>query len=70
MSAARKCDKCARLYEPARGCVTLDVHVTTKSDTFHTWGDVDLCHDCSARLLLLLDPALDDISETLKGSPE
>lgn len=58
MSDARKCDKCNKLFEPKFGCVSLDISVKGKRETYHSWSDVDLCEACSVRLLDVLNNAL------------
>lgn len=59
MSTAYKCDLCGGFYEPAKGVVSLDVHVM-QEDGEHsdTWADVDFCKSCSANVLSLIRPAL------------
>lgn len=68
MSDASKCDKCGALYEaePMK-TVSIDIHVATDKDgTSSTWSDVDLCPTCSAPVLELLKPALNDFDQ---GTP-
>jgi len=58
MSEARKCDRCNELFEPTRGCVSLDVSVKGQRETYHTWSDVDFCGGCSDIVLDLIGAAL------------
>jgi len=58
MSEARKCDRCNELFEPAFGCVSIDVSVQGRKGTNHSWSDVDFCGTCSASLLDLISAAL------------
>lgn len=58
MSEARKCDKCDQLFAPTQGCVSVNISVKDKTDTYHTWNDVDFCENCSSSLLNLIGSAL------------
>jgi hypothetical protein len=58
MSDARKCDICNELFEPTRGCVSIDVSVKGQRETYHMWNDVDFCAGCSDIVLDLIGAAL------------
>jgi len=70
MSDASKCDKCGALYEAEpKKTISLDVHVATDTDcTYSTWSDVDLCPTCSASVLALIKPALNDFDKAEEPS--
>jgi hypothetical protein len=64
MSDARKCDKCNQLFEPVFGCVSIDIAVKGKGkgQAYHDWSDVDFCGTCSAKLLDLIESALQGLA--------
>lgn len=59
MSQASKCDKCNGLFEPEKGCVSLEVSVVSKPpSTCTTWSEVDFCPGCSKLVLDVIAKAL------------
>lgn len=69
MSTANKCDKCGKLFESRRGCLTLgevcvDEGERTKdgSVTYSSWADVDLCPECSAPVIIEIWKALNGLN--------
>lgn len=65
VSTASKCDKCGRLFEPVKGCITVDVQVVEKQKpdggvACQQWSEVDLCLGCSG-------PVLDALGAALQG---
>ena len=68
MSSARKCDKCGSLFEATHGCLTLgEVCVMSrKPPSMATWSDADFCLKCSKDILVLIGPALQGITTTLR----
>lgn len=60
MSTARKCDRCDKLYEVAKGVVAIDVHIATKNDDaeWEGWSDVDFCPACSVLVLGVIGTAI------------
>lgn len=61
MSRAFECDICLALIGRAQGvdCIALDVHLTTDEEgACVSWSNVDLCPECTAKVLAIIRPAL------------
>ena len=60
MSSAKKCDRCAALYQPVQGCVWIDGYniaseAKKRSDgPLWTGYEADLCPKCSAEFVAWL----------------
>lgn len=63
MSIARKCDLCWTLFEPAPMDLCIEsLRVRTADDHSVGWSELDFCGPCSAKVLALIGPALDDLA--------
>lgn len=49
MSQAYKCDRCKVLYEPMKGCITVEQFQVKegRGETWALWEGFDLCLNCS-----------------------
>lgn len=65
MSMAHECDLCGAFYKPAPGVVSIsDFSVAIDSSGMaNTWSEIDFCEACSAKVLAIIGPALNDLGE-------
>ena len=66
MSIARRCDICDQVFEPERGCISLDVHICISKPNdaeLHedNWSNVDFCLKCSKPIYHAARGALMDL---------
>lgn len=72
MSAARKCDKCGKLFEPRPGDVTIDLSVVVPNEGVARveetgWTEIELCTACSGPVVKLLKRCCNDFDDVVVG---